>query len=148
MVTKQELIDKNKEMNKQLLEQEDEIQQLRLQIENLKSVLKSKKGIDMDMAHNTRLENDCLKKVNQSLKSQLSFLKENYEKDMDKIKDELNFYKDKFETKNIRGAGRKSKATKEQIELIHKLKSEGLSYNKIAKEVKLAVGTIYNIINN
>lgn len=148
MITKQELIDKNKEMNKQLLEKDDEIQQLKLQIENLKSILKSKKGIDMDEVRNTQLESNSLRCVNNSLKEQLEMSQEDYKKDVDKLKDELNFYKNKCETKNIRNAGRKPKATKEQIELIHKLKSEGLSYGKIAKEVKLAVGTVYNIANN
>ena len=101
MITKQELISKNEKMNKELLEKDDEIQQLKFQIDNLKSILKSKRGIDMDMVHNTRLENERLKSVNQSLELHLNFLKETYEKDMNKIKGELNFYKDKFETRNI-----------------------------------------------
>lgn len=144
MITKQELNDRVENMNESLKKKDEKILKMEIEIENLKYKLKSKKGLDADIEKIREKDIENLKYNISILKDDKKYLSETVQK----LNDELNFYKSKVETKNIRGAGRKSKATLEQIETIQKLNSEGLSYGKIAKEVGLSVGTVFNIVNH
>lgn len=143
MITKQELTDKNKEMNEKLILKDSYILNLQLEIENLKKLVKANKNIDIDYIRNLENKNKLLKNKIDFLEDEKKYLSEENEK----LKDSLSWYKNKVETKNARGAGRKLKATAEQLEIIQKLKNEGLSYKNISSRVDLSVGTVYNILN-
>lgn len=51
---------------------------------------------------------------------------------------------EKYNKPNARGAGRKGKITEEDKKQIYMLREQGISYNKIAKELQLPVGTVFN----
>lgn len=70
---------------------------------------------------------------------------EKYEKLIKRLFNELE-KKDKVH--NERGAGRKPKFNKEEIEEIQKYRLKGNTIRDIAKEFKCSVGLIHKIINN
>lgn len=71
--------------------------------------------------------------------------KEELENEVANLKKQIEKLKPKH---NERGAGRKPKATKEEIQQIIELREKGKSYRKIAEKVGLSVGTVFNIIKN
>ena len=82
------------------------------------------------------------------------FLKSDVEKRLQEANEEIKRLKAllaKYTKPNVRGAGRKGRMTEEDKQRIAALREEGISYNKIAKELNLPVGTVFNYsktINN
>jgi DNA repair exonuclease SbcCD ATPase subunit len=75
-------------------------------------------------------------------------LKKAYE-ELKKAHEEIQYLKDHIGTltkSTINKGGRKPSITPEQEEIIMKLRKNNVSYNKIAKELNVAVGSVYNIV--
>jgi hypothetical protein len=62
--------------------------------------------------------------------------------EINELKSEIN----KFKVKNPRGAGRKGRMTPEDSVKILELRRAGISYGKIAAQLNLPVGTVFNYI--
>lgn len=100
------------------------------------------------------------------LKEHITFLEKkcaDLEKDNAELEDWKNEYKEKLsqlrkehlslikketvkKVHNDRGAGRKSKLTTEQLDIVIELHQKGLSYNKIGQEVGLSKAYVYKLI--
>lgn len=142
MPTKQELADRNTEMNKLPKEKDDTIFMLQQEIENLKHNLKTNKGIGIEIKRIQEKEISSLKDATFNLETENNYL----QIDNKKLSEELNWFKKVKNVQNARGAGRKPKVTGQQIHDIQKLKNEGFSYAAISQKIGLSVGTVYNII--
>lgn len=77
------------------------------------------------------------------------FTKTEVDKRLLEAEDEIKILKsklDSFNKFNARGAGRKASITEEDKKNIIQLREAGVSYNKIAAELNLPVGSVFNFM--
>lgn len=139
-VTKKDLEKKIEDRDKlidMLYEQIDKLQQENTNILNNKEVVPISE------------HEGALKEI-ERIKINLETVKELYTKEKAKndkfLQENKELKANNTEKHNARGAGRKSTLTQEQLQKIHQLYKEGLSYGAIAKEVGVSKTYAYKLI--